>query len=130
MASATATRPVPVTHAIRNGKEFEKAVAELDLLVDADPKEGTAAYDRMELLSILIEAYEAQHLPPFKPASPQEVVRFMADQKGLDSSDLADLLGGKSRLSEFYRGVRELSKHQIIALRDALGIPADLLIDA
>lgn len=128
MATATATRLTPVVHAIRNGKEFHTAVAELDALIDADPREGTRAFDRMELLTILIEAYEEQHLPPFEPATPQEVVRFMAEQKGLDASDLAHILGGRSRLSDFYNGVRALSRNQIVKLKDALGIPADLLL--
>ncbi len=128
MATATATKPAPVVHAIRNGKEFHTAVIELDALIDADPKEGTTAYDRMELLTILIAAYEEQHVPPFKPATPQEIVRFMAEQKGIGPAELAELLGGRSLLSEFYRGVRDLSKTQIVALRDALGIPADLLL--
>ena len=128
MATATATKPTPVVHAIRNGKEFHAAVIELDALIDADPKEGTITYDRMELLTILIGAYEEQHLPPFEPATPQEVVRFMAEQKGIGAAELAELVGGRPRLSDFYRGVRDLSKTQIIALRDALGIPADLLL--
>jgi len=128
MATATATKPTPVVHAIRNGKEFHAAVIELDALIDADPKEGTITYDRMELLTILIGAYEEQPLPPFEPATPQEVVRFMAEQKGIGAAELAELVGGRPRLSDFYRGVRDLSKTQIIALRDALGIPADLLL--
>jgi HTH-type transcriptional regulator/antitoxin HigA len=127
MATAAA-RLTPVTHAIRNEREFDKAVAELDSLIDADPKEGTSAFDRMELLTILIEAYEEQHLPAFVPATPQEIVRFMAEQKGLDSNDLASILGGRSRLSDFYNGVRALSRNQIVKLKNALGIPADLLL--
>jgi HTH-type transcriptional regulator / antitoxin HigA len=43
-------------------------------------------------------------------------------------TELAPLMGGKSRVSEFLAGKRRLSVEQIIALRDALGIPADLLI--
>ncbi len=52
----------------------------------------------------------------------------MAEQKGLTAGALAGLLGGRSRLSEFLNGTRELSKAQILRLRDALGIPADLLL--
>jgi HTH-type transcriptional regulator / antitoxin HigA len=103
-------------------------VTELDALANADPKEGSAVDDRMELLTILIAAYEDEHLPPIKPASPQDLVRFMADQKGISQAALADLLGGRSRLSEFFNEARELSKAQILRLRDALGIPADLLL--
>lgn len=128
MANATATWLTPVVRPIRSGREFDAAVTELDALVDVDPREGTGAYDRMELLTILIAAYEEKHLPPFEPVAPQELVRFMAEQKGLDARSLADLLGGRSRLSEFYSGVRMLSRNQIVKLKEALGIPADLLL--
>ena len=129
MATATARKIDPVVRPIRNSKEFEETVNELDYLADLDPKEGTPAYDRMELLGILIAAYEQAHLPPFEPATPRELVQFMAEQKGISSPDLAELLGGRSRLSEFLNGTRELSKAQILRVRDALGIPADLLLD-
>lgn len=130
MATATARKADPVVRPIRNAKEFEETVNELDYLADLDPKEGSPAYDRMELLGILIAAYEEAHLPPLEPATPRELVQFMAEQKGIGSPDLAELLGGRSRLSEFLNGTRELSKSQILRVRDALGIPADLLIGA
>ncbi|MGK2962561.1 MAG: helix-turn-helix domain-containing protein [Gemmatimonadaceae bacterium] len=128
MATATARKIDPVVRPIRTAKEFEETVSELDYLADLDPKEGTPAYDRMELLGILIAAYEEAHLPPFKPTTPQELVQFMAEQMGIGSPDLAELLGGRSRLSEFLNGTRDLSKTQIMRVRDALGIPADLLL--
>jgi antitoxin component HigA of HigAB toxin-antitoxin module len=37
-------------------------------------------------------------------------------------------MGGKARVSEFFAGKRRLSIEQVRALRDALGIPADLLV--
>lgn len=61
-------------------------------------------------------------------ATPQEVVEFMADQRGLGRGELADLMGGRSRLSDFLKGKRALSRGQTAALRNALGIPADLLM--
>lgn len=128
MTTTIARRANPVLRPIRNSREFEETVNELDYLSDLDPKEGTPAYDRMELLSILIAAYEEEHLPPVKPVTPQDLVQFMAEQKGMTSSDLAELLGGRSRLSEFLNGARELSKTQIMRVRDVLGIPADLLL--
>ncbi len=128
MATAVAHKSTPIVHAIRNEKEFDRAVAELDFLANADPQEGSAAYDRMELLTILIAAYEDDNLPPFEAASPQEIVQFMAEQRGMTSAALAELIGGRPRLSEFLTGARELSKSQMIKLRDALGIPVDLLL--
>jgi len=53
-------------------------------------------------------------------------VTFLLDQRGMTRADLEPLLGGKSRVSEFFAGVRELSKAQIRALRDTFHVPADL----
>ena len=116
-------------HVLRNAKEYRAAVTEIDQLLDADPKRGTAAYDRLEFLSVLVEAYEDQH-DPFDGSvgSPQSVVAFMLDQRGMSRADLHDVMGGKGRVSEFFAGKRRLSVDQIRALRDVLGIPADLLI--
>lgn len=100
----------------------------MDALLDADPREGTPELDRLELLSILVAAYEADNEPEPDLPTPQAAVRFMAEQKGITATELAHLLGGRSRLSDFFNEKRELSRAQIRQLRDALGIPADLLI--
>lgn len=118
----------PIDKPIRTRAALNEAIAELDALIDADPKEGTWAYDRMELLSILIAAYEAQNLPAFEQPTPQAMVQQMAEQKGVSRGELAEAMGGRSRLSDFYHGRRPLSTGQILNLRKLLGIPADLLI--
>jgi len=53
----------------------------------------------------------------------------MLEQKGMERSTLAELMGGRSRVSDFFRGKRALSNAQIKGLRDLLGIPADLLLE-
>ncbi|HEX6371099.1 MAG TPA: helix-turn-helix domain-containing protein [Longimicrobium sp.] len=119
------TRP----HVLRTEEEYDEAVRMLDELLDRDPEIGTEDHDLLEFLSVLIEAYEAKHLPDEMFAStPQDVVDFMLGQKGMQRSDLAEIIGGKSRVSEFFAGKRELSRTQMRALRDLLGIPADLLL--
>ncbi len=134
MTTTTAARPTrkvasrPIDKPIRSRAALNEAQFELDALIDADPKEGTTAYDRMELLAILIAAYEAETLSPFEAPTPQEMVREMAEQKGVSPGMLATVMGGRSRLSEFYHDRRPLSTAQIIKLREMLGIPADYLI--
>ena len=114
---------------LRTEAEYEAAVAEIDALLDADPVEGSEAYDRLEFLSVLVEAYELEHYSmPSGDVSPQAVVDFMLEQKGLDRTALYEAMGGKSRVSEFFSGKRELSRGQIAALRELLGVPADLLL--
>ena len=128
--TARSTRKVarPIDKPIRSAAALAEAIAELDSLIDENPKAGTPEYDRMELLAVLIGAYEAENLPPLKQVTPQEVVQFMAGQKNVGPGELAELMGGRSRLSDFYNARRPLSTGQILNLRERLGIPADLLI--
>lgn len=116
-------------HLLRTDEEYEAAVEEVDALLDADPHRGTKEFERLEFLSVLIEEYEDAHEPPSGAGvTPQGVVDFMLEQKGLTRADLAEVMGGKSRVSEFFSGKRDLSREQIKALREMLGIPADLLL--
>ena len=115
-------------HLLRNEEEYDIAVAEIDALLDADPPPRSEAYERLEFLSLLVQAYEDAHVPTYEQSTPQEVVDFMLEQKGLSRADLAKWLGGRSRTSEFFSGTRPLSIRQIGALRAHLGIPADLLL--
>lgn len=115
-------------HVLRTGDEYASAVAEIDRLLDLDPQPGAAEYDRLELLSLLVEDYEARHHPiDDSNLTPQDVVDFVLEQRGMTRADLAPLMGGRSRVSDFFNGKRSLSKGQIAALREHLGIPADLL---
>ncbi len=117
-------------HVLRNSREQRAAVREIDALLDADPKRGTDAYERLEFLSVLVEAYEGEHYPiDERGGTPQSAVSFMLEQKGMTRTDLHALMGGKARVSEFFAGKRRLSVEQIRALRTALGVPADLLIE-
>ncbi|HYH82294.1 MAG TPA: transcriptional regulator [Longimicrobium sp.] len=116
-------------HLLRSDEEYDEAVREVDALLDRDPRPGTEEFDRLEFLSVLIEEYEDEHEPRDAPEpTPQAVVDFMLEQNGLTRSDLTEAMGGKSRVSEFFAGKRDLSRDQIRGLRSLLGIPADLLI--
>ena len=118
-----------VPHVLRTEAEYEAAVAEINRLLDIDPEAFSPDSDRLELLSVLVENFERENDPiDDTDLTPQAMVDFMLSQRGMQRSDLAELMGGRSRVSDFFSGKRELSKSQISALRDALGIPADLLL--
>jgi len=133
-ATATAARARkeaignPIEHVIRTDKEYDAALTEIEALLDSGSKKGSAEYDRLELLSILVEAYEDENGDAIPDATPQELVEFMAEQRGIDRTMLAELFGGRSRLSDFFNKKRELSIGQITRLKRDLGIPADLLV--
>ena len=114
-------------HVLRSEAEYDAAIAEIGRLLDEDVEPGTEGYDRLEFLSVLVEHYEDERYP-MGAVTAQQAVTFMLEQKGLDRSDLDDVMGGKSRVSEFLNGKRELSKSQVEGLRRLLGIPADVLL--
>ena len=122
-AAVYATRP------IRTEDEYDHAQDIVRQLLREPHPEGSVAYDVLEVLAILIQDYEEKNVPELPDATPQEVVQFMSEQRGTTQGDLAEILGGRSRLSEFLNGKRALSIGQVRSLRDELGIPADLLID-
>ncbi|MEP6550028.1 MAG: helix-turn-helix domain-containing protein [Gemmatimonadales bacterium] len=122
-AAVYATRP------IRTEDEYDHAREIIARLLREPHAQGSFAYDVLEVLSILIEVYEEKDVPELPDASPQEIVEFMSEQRGVTQSDLAHIMGGRSRLSEFMNGKRALSLGQVRSLREELGVPADLLIN-
>jgi HTH-type transcriptional regulator/antitoxin HigA len=117
-------------HALRNEEEYDAAVAEMNALLDANPEPGSEDDDRLEFLTALVAFYDAEHHAFGEdPVSPQAVVDFILDQHDMTRAELAPLLGGRSRVSDFFNGKRPLSMGQVRTLRERFGIPADLLID-
>jgi len=116
-------------HILRNEKEYDAAVAEMDALLDRHSPVGSPEHDRLELLSVLVEAYDEEHHAMGATATPQAVVEFLLEQQGMTRANLASVLGGRSRVSEFFAGKRPLSLSQIKKLRRLLNVPADLLLD-
>jgi HTH-type transcriptional regulator/antitoxin HigA len=116
-------------HLLRDETEYDAAVREIDLLLGANPRAGSEEAERLEFLALLVSDYESRTLDMGEDLSaPQDVVDFMLEQKGFTRGDLAEWLGGRSRVSDFLSRKRELSRRQILVLRERLGIPADLLI--
>jgi HTH-type transcriptional regulator / antitoxin HigA len=124
---ATALLDFSKPHVLRSEAEYDAAIAEIERLLDEDVEPGSEGYDRLEFLSVLVEHYEDEKYP-VGTVTPQQAVMFMLEQKDLERSDLDDVMGGKSRVSEFLNGKRDLSKSQVEGLRRLLGIPADVLL--
>ena len=116
-------------HVLRTEEEYDAAVAELDALLDRDPTPGTREHERLELLSVLVRAYDEHHYPMGAAATPQAVVDFLLEQRGMTRAELARYLGGRSRVSEFFAGKRNLSLTQIRKLRKLFNVPADVFLE-
>ncbi|MDX9975475.1 MAG: ImmA/IrrE family metallo-endopeptidase [FCB group bacterium] len=110
---------------IKNQSDYEAALARIDEIFDAAP--GTAEGDELELLSLLVERYEAAAFPIGLP-DPLTAIRFRMEQQGLKPKDLAPYLGSASKVSEVLSGRRGLSLTMIRKLATGLGIPAEVLL--
>ena len=113
---------------IRSDEDYDAAHEALITLIDRTPQPGTADHDLMELLEVLIKTYDEEHYTLDQYATPQEVIAFMLGQHDWSRADLAIIMGGRSRVSDFFAGKRDLSLGQIKKLRDALHVPADVLL--
>ncbi|MBK6665004.1 MAG: transcriptional regulator [Saprospiraceae bacterium] len=96
-------------------------------LMQLDLSPNSKESDELEVISILIEAYEKENFPIESP-NPIEAILFRIEQLGMYSSELNKLLGSRSRTSEILNGKRKLSIGMIRKLHEKLGIPAQILI--
>ncbi len=112
---------------IKTKKDYQQALDRLELIFDA--KKGTEEGDELEILGILIDQYENEHFPIDLP-DPIEAIKFRMEQLGYTQTDLAKVVGLKSRASEILSGKRKLSLVMIRQLHDKLNIPTDVLIQA
>ncbi|MHB0978805.1 MAG: helix-turn-helix domain-containing protein [Thermoleophilia bacterium] len=110
---------------IRDEADHIQALRAIDSLIDAEP--GTPEGEDLDVWITLVEVYEDAHHAIESP-SPVDAIRFRMEQLGLRQTDLAPLLGGRSRVSEVLNGKRALTVKMIRALNEHLGIPLPSLV--
>ncbi len=110
---------------IKTERDYRKALKEIDNLWDAKP--NTSMGDRLDVLVTLVEAYEQKHYK-IDPPDPIEAIKFRMEQLELKPSDLAKILGGRSRVSEVLNKKRKLTVEMMRSLRKHLAIPAESLL--
>jgi len=112
---------------IKNKKDYQAALNRLEVIFDSKP--GTPQGDELEVLGILIDNYEKLNYPVDFP-DPIEAIKFRMEQLGYNQSDLANVVGLKSRASEILNKKRKLTLDMIRSIHDALNIPTNVLIQS
>jgi len=110
---------------IKNESDYESALERVMALMDA--KADTPEGDELDILGILVEAYEAKHFAIGNP-NPIEVIRFCMEQYGLKDRDLVQYIGHSGRVSEVLNYRRKLTLPMIRKLQEGLDIPAESLV--
>ena len=113
--------------AIRNEKDYDWALREIEQYFKHEPAKGTPAAERFDVLASLIEAYEAKRWP-IEPADPIDAIRYRMEISGFTQHDLAILLGSRSRASEILSRKRPLTRDMAYKLNRKWNIPADVLL--
>jgi HTH-type transcriptional regulator/antitoxin HigA len=114
-----------ITKLIRTEEEYDLAIERMEEIFDA--KNDTPEGDELDLLILVISAYEDIHYQIDDP-DPIEAIKFRMEQEGLSQTDLAKVIGYKSRVSEILSRKRKLNLDMIRKLSEALSIPTDVLV--
>ena len=110
---------------IRNEADYELALQEIDRYLDTAA--GSPERDRLEVLTVLVDDYEAKH-HPICPPEPIAAIEFVLEQRGLSRKDLEGVIGSSGRISEVMNNQRSLSLTMIRKLVEKFDLPADVLI--
>jgi HTH-type transcriptional regulator/antitoxin HigA len=112
---------------IKNKEQYNIYLARAYELMQSELNPDSKESDELEIISIIIEAYEKENFPIESP-NPIEAISFRLDQLGLSNNDLSKIIGSKSRTSEILNGKRKLSIRMIRKINEKLGISAQTLI--
>lgn len=110
---------------IKTENDYNQALERLEIIFDAKP--NSIEGDELEVLGILIDQFENEHFPIGLP-DPIEAIKFRMEQMGYNQTDLANIVGLKSRASEILNRKRKLSLEMIRKLHERLNISTDVLI--
>lgn len=110
---------------IHTEADYQATLAEIETLWDAPDSSPEA--DQLEVLSMLVEAYEKTAYPIQAP-DPIDFLNYVMETRGLNRKDLEAYLGPRGRVSDILNRVRPLTLEMIRRLASGLGLPVTVLI--
>ncbi len=112
---------------IRTKREHQAALREIETLWEAPS--GSPEADRLEVLTLLVEAYERERYPIEAP-DPIDFLQHVMEARAMTRKDLEPYIGSRARVAEVLNRVRPLTLEMIRRLVSGLNLPADVLIRA
>ncbi|MBI5132024.1 MAG: helix-turn-helix domain-containing protein [Rhodopseudomonas palustris] len=113
---------------IRTDEDHRAALGAIEACWGAP--EGSEQGDKLDVLLALVDLYEAKRWPIAidRTFDPVDVLRYAIDELGHTQTELAELLGSRSRASEVLSRRRALTVEMIHKIAEAWKIPAELLV--
>lgn len=112
---------------IKTEEEYKSALNEIEALMDKDPDPESHDGELLELLSTLVQTYEAKRFPVSAP-DPIDAILYRMEEQKLTPRDLIPYIGSRSKVSEILSRKRPLTVTMMRALQAGLGIPARILL--
>ncbi|KFX29710.1 ImmA/IrrE family metallo-endopeptidase [Ralstonia solanacearum] len=112
---------------IKSDEQYRDYLDQVHFLIRQHPASGSQDAERLELLSVLVDAYE-MHRYPVEAPDAIDAILFRMQERGLKQSDLVPYFGTRSRVSEILGRKRSLTVPMIRALSIGLGISTDTLV--
>lgn len=110
---------------IKTKKDYTETLERFEEIFQG--KVGTAQSDEADVLSFLIKTYEDKNFVMEAP-SPLDAIKYRMKEQGLSNSDLASILGFKSRVTDLFNRNRKLNLKMIRKLNRQLQIPLETLV--
>ncbi len=110
---------------IRTKRDHAAALKEIERLWDSP--EGSREGETLEILLLLVQAYEAKHAPVPDP-DPIDLLNHVMEARALSRKDLEPFIGTRARVTEILNRTRPLTLEMIRRLSEGLGLPASLLV--
>ncbi|MES2795495.1 MAG: transcriptional regulator [Bacteroidota bacterium] len=110
---------------LKSETEYKDALKKLNSVWEAKP--NTIEGEKLELLLLVIEDYEAKHYP-MPHLDPIDAIKYKMEEQHLNQGDLVKYFGTKSRVSEVLNKKKPLTLKMIKSLYQNFGISADTLL--
>ena len=110
---------------IKNVADYEATLERINQLMDAE--RDTPEGDELELLALMVDAYENTHYPIDDP-DPIEFLKYVMECQGYGQKDLAQLLNSRPRASEILNRQRPLNLSMIRLISKTWQVPAEPLL--
>jgi HTH-type transcriptional regulator / antitoxin HigA len=110
---------------IKTEADYQTALKRLEEIFDA--MIGTIESDEADILGLRIDEFEKKHYHIDAP-DPIEAIKIRMEEMQLRQVDLAEVIGGKNRVSEVLNRKRKLTVEMIRNLTERLTLSPALLI--
>ena len=109
---------------VKTRKQYDQYCKVVESLLENTVRDSQAE-DEIDLLTVLIEKWDAQH-STMSDVDPVSLIKYLMSEHGLKAKDMMSILGiGKSLVSEILNYKKGLSKEIIRKLSDYFTISQD-----